>query len=182
MPKKPKPRSGEGLILIVDSEKPIRESLEDLLIACGFTPISAKSYKDAVAALEKSSEEPEAILCELNMTGKSGLELLRYINKNKKDIPLIFFTGYGTLESCQEAVRENAFDYILKPIDNKDKIVFPLKHAVKRYRLEKKNREMQADIIRMAKEHKRIVAEILDDAEIRENIQGRISKIVDRWE
>lgn len=62
----------------------------------------------------------------------------RYVERN----PIIFFTGYATLESCQEAVSEGAFDYILKPIDNKDKIIFLLKHAVEKYRLEKKNREM----------------------------------------
>jgi len=180
MPKKNDDERVEGCVLFIDDEKSIRESLSELLTACGFQVLLADSYKNAVSVLEKDGEI-EAAICDLKMPGKSGLEVLRYINDRKRNIPLIFLTGYGTLDTCQEAVREGAFDYVLKPIDNKDKIILPLRHAVEKYRLEKVNKEMQADILRMAEEHKKILEEILDDAEVKEKIQENISRIVDRW-
>ena len=180
MPKKNDNERGEGRVLFIDDEESIRESLSELLTACGFQVLLADSYKSAVGVLGKN-EEIEAIVCDLKMPGKSGIEVLKHVNGLERNIPLIFLTGYGTLDTCQEAVREGAFDYILKPIDNKDKVIFPLRHAVEKYRLEKMNKEMHADILRMAEEHKRILEEILDDAEIKEKIQENISRIVDRW-
>ena len=170
----------KGCVLLVDDEESIRESLGELLTACGFKMLLADSYKSAVSVL-KGSEEIEAIICDLKMPGESGLEVLRYINKQKKDIPIIFLTGYGTLESCQEAVKEGAFDYILKPINEKDKIIFPLRHAVEKYQLAKKTKEMQMDILHMGEEQQRILGDLLEDVETKKKVQKRISKIVDKW-
>jgi len=180
MPKKKESLSAGGSVLLVDDEESIRESLGDLLSACGFTVKSAGSYKEAVKAIA-GSKGIEAIVCDMKMPGESGLEVLHYLNDNKINVPLIFLTGYGTLESCQEAVREGAFDYILKPVTEKDDLVLPLKHAVERFRLEKKNMEMQHDILRMAEEHQMLVSQLLDDTETRGAVQQKIQAIVDKW-
>ena len=132
-----------------------------------FSVHTASSVDNAVKVIEKQSDI-EAIISDWKMPGKAGIEVLRYINKVKKKIPVVFLTGYGTLESCQEAVREGAFDYILKPIDDKDKVLFPLKHAVEQSRLEKKNKEMQLEILRMAQEHQELVEELLSDTETKD--------------
>ena len=181
MPRKNKPAGNEGTVLLVDDEKAVRESLGELLTTCGFNVLLADSCKNAVKAL-KEKDGIEVIICDLRMPRESGLEVLRYINKEKKKIPLIFLTGYGMLESCQEAVRRGAFDYILKPIDNKDKIIFPLKHAVDKYRLEKKNEAMRIDILRMAEEHQKILESLLADIETKEKVHKRIFKILEKWE
>ena len=181
MLEKSRAKGDEGCVLFVDDEEPVRESLRELLTTCGFRVLLADSYKSAVGVL-KGNEEIEAIICDIKMPDKPGLEVLRYVNKGKQNIPLIFLTGYGTLETSQEALRDGAFDYILKPIDNKDKIVLPLKHAVEKYRSEKKNREMQLDILRLAEEHERILGDLLSDVETREKAEERMSEIVDKWE
>lgn len=171
----------EGRVLFVDDEASIREALSELLVACGFDVQTADSYDSAVRVLE-NDENIEAIVCDLKMPGKSGVEVLRYVNRKKRNIPVIFLTGYGTFETCQDAVKEGAFDYILKPIDNKDKIVFPLRHAVEKTRLEKRNKEMQRDIIRMAEEHQKILDGLLTDVELKDEVQSRISAILDKWQ
>jgi DNA-binding NtrC family response regulator len=176
-----KPKANAGRILLVDDEEPIRESLGELLTACGFEVLTADSYKSAVKILEQSIEI-EAVLSDLKMPGKSGLDVLRYVNDNKKDIPLLFLTGYGTLETCQEALKEGAFDYILKPVDSKDKVVLPLSHAVEKYRLEKTNRQIRQDIIRMAEEHQKLIDTLLQDADVKDKIQEKIAKILDKWQ
>ena len=170
----------KGCVLLVDDEEAIRDSLGELLTACGLTVHLADSVDSAVKVIEKQ-DDIEAIISDLKMQGKPGIELLRYLNKARKNLPVIFLTGYGTLESCQEAVREGAFDYILKPIDDKDKVIFPLKHAVEQFRLEKKNKEMQLDILRMANEHQELVEELLEDAETKTRTQKKINEIVEKW-
>ncbi|MBF0384232.1 MAG: response regulator [Candidatus Omnitrophica bacterium] len=171
----------DGIVLLVDDEESIREALGDLLEACGYTTYKADCYKSAVKELS-AHPDIETVICDLKMPGESGLEVLKHINEKGYNIPLIFLTGFGTLESCQEAVKEGAFDYILKPIDNKDRIIYPLNHAIEKKRLEAKTAELQREIISMAEEHQAILDELLVDAEMKDKVQAKISKVLDKWD
>ncbi|MBF0477943.1 MAG: response regulator [Candidatus Omnitrophica bacterium] len=171
----------KGYVLLVDDEDPIRESLEELLTACGFKVYNGNCVDNAIKVLEKQ-DDIEAIVSDLKMPGKTGIDLLHYLNENNRQIPVIFLTGYGTLETCQEAVREGAFDYILKPIDDKDKVLFPLRHAIEKFRLIKSNEELKIDILRMAEEHEKLLDSILNDAQTKDKVQEKINSIVRKWE
>ncbi len=170
-----------GYVLLVDDEPAILEALGELLDSCGFTVSTADGYDNAVKVLTEN-KQIEAIISDLKMPGKSGVDVLKYVNSENLEIPLIFLTGFGTLESCQEAVKAGAFDYILKPIDDKDKVVFPLTHAIEKRRLEQQTKEMQMDIIQMAEEHQQILDGLLADAEMKEKVQERISKVLEKWD
>ena len=176
----PETKELSGKVLLVDDEESIREALGELLTVTGFTVDSADCVDSAIALLEKRSDI-ECIICDLKMPDRPGTELLHWLNETKRDIPLIFLTGFGTLETCQEAVREGAFDYILKPIDDKDKIMFPLKHAIDQRRLEARNKELQMDILRMAEEHQDLVDLLLNDAKTKAVVEEKIKLIVDKW-
>lgn len=173
-------KDNKGIILIVDDEAPIRDSLGELLTACGFDVTTADCVDAAIKVLEKRTDI-ETIVSDLKMPVKTGLDLLKYVNEKKRNIPLVFLTGYGTLETCQEAVRAGAFDYVLKPLDDKDKVVYPLTHAVEKFRLERKNVELQKEIVKLVDDHQRIITAILEDGEIKEKVQDRISQILDKW-
>lgn len=174
-------QKNEGCVLLVDDEEAIRDSIGELLDACGFKVLLADCFKNAVKTLD-SGEEIEVVLCDLKMPDESGLEVLKYLNKINKNIPFIILTGYATIESCQDAVKEGAFDYILKTvIENKDKVINPLKHAVEKYRLQKENKEMRADIIRIAEEHQNIMEKLISDSQLKNDIQEKITKILDKW-
>ncbi len=169
---------GEGCILLVDDEAIIRESLGTLLELSGFRALLADSYDSAVSTLQ-GTEEVEAIVCDLKMPGKSGLEVLRYVNEQKVNIPLIFLTGHGTLASCQEAVKGGAFDYVLKPLTD-DRIIFALRNAIEKYELQKRNREIRQDVIRIVDELTEEINALLDDAESRKTLETKISEILNR--
>jgi FixJ family two-component response regulator len=172
-----------GFVLLVDDEEAILESLGELLEALEFEVVTANCYESAVKVFEsEDGKRLEAVISDLKMPGKSGVDVLKYLNSTKSKLPLIFLTGFGTLESCQDAVREGAFDYVLKPIDNKDKILFPLMHAIEKYRLEHKCKEMQKDIIRMANEHQKILEDLLSDFEIKDRVQQKINDILEKWD
>ncbi|MBF0521922.1 MAG: response regulator [Candidatus Omnitrophica bacterium] len=171
----------QGCVLLVDDDDAIRESLGELLESCGFKIFTANCVDNGIKVIE-TNNEIEAIISDLKMPGKTGHELLKYLNDVKKTIPLIFLTGYATLESCQEAVRDGAFDYILKPIESKDKVIYPLNHAIEKRRMEIKMIELQRDIIVMAEEHQAILDELLMDAEMKDKVQSRINQILDKWD
>lgn len=183
MVKKPveKKQNHEGLILLVDDEESIRESLGDLLDACGFKVFTADGVDKGIAVLTQNPGI-ETVLSDLKMPVKSGLEMLKHLNDHKISIPIIFLTGFGTLESCQQAVRGGAFDYILKPIEDKEKVLMPLKHAVEKCRLERKNEELRADILLMAEESQRMIDEILTQTEHKDLVHERIGKIIDKYQ
>ncbi|MBF0571434.1 MAG: response regulator [Candidatus Omnitrophica bacterium] len=171
----------QGCVLVVDDEEAIRESLQELLEALGFQVYIADCVDNAIKVVELK-RDIEAIISDLKMPGKMGIELLRYLNLRKKEIPVIFLTGFGTMETCQDALREGAFDYILKPIEDKDKVLLPLKHAIERFRLERYNEELKLDILRMAEEHEELLNSILSDIEIKSKVQDKISAIVKKWD
>ncbi|MBF0484774.1 MAG: response regulator [Candidatus Omnitrophica bacterium] len=171
----------KGYVLLVDDEDPIRESLEELLTVCGFKIYNANCVDNGIKVLEKQ-DDIEAIVSDLKMPGKTGIDLLHWLNENNREIPVIFLTGYGTLETCQEAVREGAFDYVLKPIDDKDKILFPLRHAIDKYRLIKNNEELKIDILRMAEEHEKLLDSLLSDSQTKDKVQEKINSILKKWE
>ncbi len=174
-------KPGKGYVLLVDDEEAIRESLGELLEACGFTVCTADCVDNAIKLLAKDMEI-EAIISDMKMPGKTGIDMLHHLNDHNRKIPVIFLTGYGTLETCQEAVRAGAFDYILKPIEDKDKVLLPLKHAIEQSRLERNNEELKRDILLMAEEHERLLDSILHDVETKEKVQDKIGAIVKKWD
>ncbi len=173
--------TNKGCVLLVDDEDAIRESLGELLEACGFVTHRANCVDNAIKLLDKQFDV-EAIVSDMKMPGKTGIDLLHYLNEHDRKIPVIFLTGYGTLETCQEAVRSGAFDYILKPLDDKDKVLMPLSHAVEQFRLRQNNEELKRDILLMAEEHEKLLDAILNDVETKDLVQEKISSIVKKWD
>jgi DNA-binding NtrC family response regulator len=100
-------------ILIVDDEAFIRENLERILAEDGYRPFSTDSGEAALRRI--GEEEVDLVLLDLNLAGKSGLEVLRALREVDPEVLVIIITGYGTVESAVEALKLGAYDYIKKP-------------------------------------------------------------------
>ena len=107
-----------GSILIVDDDAEMRALLRDELQERGYRVTAVASGRDAV---KKFGEENYAVLLtDLRMQGMQGLELL---NEAKRDSPgtnVIIMTGFGSVESAIEAMKQGAYDYVTKPIKNEE--------------------------------------------------------------
>lgn len=175
-----------GCLLVVDDEATLLKWLDKFLRMCGFEVFLADSYGNAVKVLELQKDRIETILSDIAMPDKSGLDLLKYVNAQKLNIPVIFLTGNGTLDSCQEAVRSGAFDYILKPIEGSDKLVISLRRAVEKHRQqireEEKNLHLQTEIARMVSDMEGDLGSILKDVDEKDDVETRISEILARYE
>ena len=107
-------------MIIVDDEHIILESLMTLIDwkSIGVDVIgSADNGEAAVDMVIKL--KPDIILSDISMPYATGLEMLETIRRNNIKSEVIFITAYGKFEYAREAIRHGAFDYILKPIDEK---------------------------------------------------------------
>lgn len=106
----------KGVFLIVDDDKSIRDFLKLFLKKKGFQNVeTVESGQEALAIVEK--EDINLVLLDVRMPGMDGIEVLRAIKKIRKDIPVVMVTAYPDEEKAKEAMKEGAYDYIIKPFD-----------------------------------------------------------------
>ena len=105
-------------VLLADDERAIAITLSDDLKREGFDVDVAH---DGDTALESFHEKHyDVVITDMNMPGKTGLELLETIKEERSPAEVILITGYGTIDSAVDAMRKGAFDYILKPFNNRE--------------------------------------------------------------
>ncbi len=105
----------EVKILIVDDEMVMRESLAAWLQRDGHNVQTAESGEEALARIEKTCFD--ILIMDIKMEGMSGLEVLRHIQDNDPDVSVVMITAYGSISTAIEAMKNGAFDYLLKPFD-----------------------------------------------------------------
>jgi DNA-binding NtrC family response regulator len=102
-------------LLIVDDEMIIRESLSGWLERDGHDVQTAASGEEA---LEKCRDTRFNILfVDIKMEGMSGLDLLKKVKESDSDVAVVMITAYGSIASAIEAMKNGAYDYLLKPFD-----------------------------------------------------------------
>ena len=104
-------------ILIIEDEESIRRVLKKVLIEEDNTYNIIESF-DGVQAIEiVKKNKVDLILCDIKMPKKDGIEVLKFLIKDFKEIPVIMISGHVDLETAVESMRLGAFDYISKPPD-----------------------------------------------------------------
>lgn len=106
--------AARGKILVVDDERGPRESLF-FLLKREFDVILSDSVAQGIEALRTAA--PDLVIMDIRMPGRSGIEGLAEMKAIAPDVSIIMLTGYGTLETAQEAIRHGASDYLKKPFD-----------------------------------------------------------------
>jgi DNA-binding NtrC family response regulator len=127
-------------VLIVDDDQAMREMLVSLLEADGF---EAKEAEGAEEALERLRDRDYgAVLSDIRMPGKSGVELLGEVRTVRPGTPVLLMTAFGSIDSAVEAMRAGAFDYVTKPF-NREAVLFALERAFEHRALEDENRRLR---------------------------------------
>jgi YesN/AraC family two-component response regulator len=97
---------------------------------------------DGVAAIERIQQNTyHLIVADLIMPKVGGLDVLKYAKKINPDVIVIIITGYASLETAIEAVKEGAYDYIRKPC-KLEEIKIVVENAIDKIRLNRENREL----------------------------------------
>ena len=119
----------EAHVLIVDDDPNILEVLQTRLEASGFTVRTASDGEEALAAHRDSPAD--AIITDLRMPGVDGLELLHRLREFDPDVPVILLTAHGSIPDAVRAMREGAYDFLVKPYSGGD-LVALLRRALER--------------------------------------------------
>lgn len=102
-------------ILIVDDEARLRLSLSLILQKELYTVATAATAEEAQAYLQ--SHTCDLMFLDLNLPGMSGIDLLIEVRKQFPHLPVLILTAYAALESAIQAVRLEARDYLIKPVE-----------------------------------------------------------------
>lgn len=145
-------------VLVVDDEELIRTTLE-IKLSPDFDVTIACNGQDAIELI--TQESFDVILTDLKMMGADGLDVLRAARKNPDGPDVIILTGYASLESAIEALRQDAFDYLIKPVDHM-RLHRVLTLAVERKRLSAENKAIMAENERLRNFYETLLNEIED--------------------
>ena len=100
-------------VLVVDDEQQMLLAIRETLHRKGFQVTTASSGTDAVGKLQRNYFG--AVLTDVRMPGLSGMDVLRQVKKLSPATPVIMLTGHGTIEDAVSALKQGAFDYLMKP-------------------------------------------------------------------
>src|SRR5216110_3587196 len=101
-------------ILVVDDEAAILRLLKEALSQWGYQVTAASSGAEALKALR--GDMFDAVISDIRMPDINGLELLKEIKRHDESVEVVMMTGYPTIASAVEALKEGAFDYLSKPL------------------------------------------------------------------
>jgi len=128
-------------ILVVDDEQVIRELLLDILTGEGYTVETAPNARAALEILRKS-QDFVLLFTDIMMPEMDGIELIREARRVHPDLIPIVMTGFATLETARAAVKEGAYDYVLKPFSLSE-IKLAVTNAFERFRLANENARLK---------------------------------------
>jgi DNA-binding NtrC family response regulator len=129
-------------LLIVDDDRAIRESCREVAQSLGFNTQVAESAEQAYRLLDSSSTD--AVLLDLR-PGAGGLNPLHAIKKHRADALVIVVTGYGTVQSAVQAMKDGAYDYVTKPF-SMEELRLLLERVAGHLRLKSENRVLRETI------------------------------------
>lgn len=130
-------------LLIVDDERAIREACREIAISLGYSANTADSAEQAFRALEMQNFD--AVLLDLRLPGAGGLDALRRIKDRRPDAVVVVVTGYGTVQSAVQAMKNGAYDYVTKPF-SVDELKLLLERVASHLKLKSENRMLREKV------------------------------------
>ena len=134
-----------GRVLVIDDERGPRESLR-MVLKYDYEMILAERVDAGIELLRE--HDPDLVIMDIRMPEKSGIEGLQEIREINSNVSIVMLTGYGDLETAQQAIRFGANDYIQKPFDI-DEIQAVVKKYVDRTRLHTRKKQAQQELNKM---------------------------------
>jgi DNA-binding NtrC family response regulator len=110
-------------VLVVDDERELRESLDQVLTSMGHNVIEAATGEEGLRILKERENTPGAVhmvLLDVNLPGLSGLEVLKEVRALDPSISVLIITAHGNIRDAVEAMRDGAYNYIEKPVQEND--------------------------------------------------------------
>jgi DNA-binding NtrC family response regulator len=128
-------------ILVVDDMERILDGLSLGLRAAGYEVVTAQSVSRGLQAY--FGHDIDIALLDVRLKDESGLTLLEKIHADNPALPVIMFTGYGTIDAAVQAIKKGAYNYLQKPV-NMDELLIYLQKATHLIELERENNQLRS--------------------------------------
>jgi two-component system, NtrC family, nitrogen regulation response regulator NtrX len=130
-------------ILVIDDERPIRSTLQEILEFEKFKVDTAEDGKMGLDMLQANAYD--LVLCDIKMPKMDGMELLDKLNELGLEVPVIMISGHGNIETAVEAIKKGAYDFIQKPLDLNRTLV-TLRNALDRKEIVHENKVLKRKV------------------------------------
>ena len=104
-------------ILIVDDNADIRNIINELILDAGYKTRLAANYNQALSEIDKKLPDVAILDVKLDKGDNDGIELLSHIKTKNKDVPVIIISGHANIEMAVKSLKNGAFEFIEKPVD-----------------------------------------------------------------
>jgi diguanylate cyclase (GGDEF)-like protein len=131
-------------MLVVDDEPSVLEVVATVLSGDGYHVDTAQSAEEALELFVKGNYP--LLVSDIVLPGMSGIDLLKKVKQINADTQIIMMTSQAMLKTSIEAIRYDAYDYLLKPFDDLNIISIVAQHAVEKVDLLQKNRMLLEDL------------------------------------
>jgi len=155
-------------LVIVDDERSVRDACREAAQSLGFNALTADSAEHAYGVLD--SQMVDVVMLDLKLPGAGGLEVLRRIKELRPEAEVVVVTGYATVHSAVQAMKNGAFDYVTKPF-TMDELKRLLERVTAHLKLKSENR-----ILREKLKSKRGFGNIVGSSPEMERLYRMISK------
>jgi ActR/RegA family two-component response regulator/glycine cleavage system H lipoate-binding protein len=117
-------------LLAVDDETVVLDSLRRVLVLAGYSVDTVESGAEALGLVRQ--RDYDFVFTDLKMPGMDGVEVVRAVRHLRPDIDVAVITGYGTIETAVDTVREGALDYVQKPFTEDELLAFVERLRIRR--------------------------------------------------
>jgi len=159
-------------VLVIDDEPVVRESLAVYLSDSGFKVDTAKSGDEGLALFRNT--RPDLVICDLRMPMVDGLDVLKAINAEAPETPVIVVSGQGSMNDVVTALRNGAVDYLFKPLIELEVLEHAVRRALERGHLLKQNKQIREQLELTNAELERSLDLLEEDQEAGRRVQRRM--------
>lgn len=131
------------LILVVDDEEGIRDSLRGILEDEGYEVLTAENGEEGLKIFDEQS--PDLVLLDIWLPGMDGIEALKRLRDRRPSVPVIMISGHGTIELAVKAAKLGAYDFLEKPL-SLERVIITVKRALEKATLEGTLRAIKEDL------------------------------------
>ena len=130
-------------ILVIDDDRPIRNTLKEILEFEGHTISTAEDGKQGLEMAQNDAYD--AIFCDIKMPNMDGLEVLAALADSDNETPIIMISGHGDIDTAVDCIKKGAYDFIQKPLDL-NRILITLKNATDKSTLVKETKILKKKV------------------------------------
>ncbi len=142
----PTARPLSGRVVVVDDEPLLLSAVRRMLKTAAFDVQCFGSAAEARDAVLGGEDNVDVVVTDIHMPGMTGIELLEVLHVERPNLPVIIMTGRATVQVAVDAMREGAYDFLVKPFEAQGTVLASVQRAIRYRRLVQRNQDLRRQL------------------------------------